>query len=642
MNISTLAKLLGATSSELREVGIRNKIRGFHGRNTRIPYSSALEITKIIRPEKEANLKDDDNIYLPATMTVAEFAESVDKPVGLVMRHLLMNGVMATINEKIDFDTAAIISSELNIEVQKMETDFGDSVLEDVSQSKILSSDAMLAKRPMIVTIMGHVDHGKTTLLDSIRDTNVVATEAGAITQHITSYKIEFQGEQITFLDTPGHEAFAAMRARGSQIADVVVIVVSAVEGVKPQTLEVIQRVKLAKTKVVIALNKVDLPEADQVKVTQEIAGYGLVPEEWGGEVPFIPISAKLGTNVDKLLETLITISQIEEFKGEINVAGQAVVVESHLDNKLGVLTALIVTKGEIKTGDYVVVGDTYCKIKQIRDSNNKILKTAGLSEPIAILGLNKLVDTGEVMVTYPDKKTAENTAIEEARRRSVKKISIQRLSSNLVDKKGSGNNLHIVLKADVNGSLEALKEAILKIPTEGVNLVIKDASVGQISENDLQFSVTSDSTIIAFNTSANQQALKWIKDNKNKVELIQSSVIYELLSWVEEAILSRVKKEIKQVSIGKAEVLAIFKSEKAHLQVFGGEVTENKISSNKKIKVWRNGQDIGILEIVEIQRNKQKVSEVFQPQQFGISTNNKVKIQKGDLIESFDEVVVK
>ncbi|GAB4148604.1 MAG: hypothetical protein OHK0017_11460 [Patescibacteria group bacterium] len=644
MNISTLAKLLGVTTADLRDAGQSHKIRGFQGRNTRIPYASALEITKILQPEKAATLKDDDNIYLPGTMTVAEFAETIDRPVGLVMRNLLMNGVMATINEKIDFDTAAIIASELNIEVKQLDNDDNESVAPVLDlKHGIGEVKGKLVPRPMIVTIMGHVDHGKTTLLDNIRKTNVVATEAGAITQHISSYQIEYKGQKITFLDTPGHEAFAAMRARGSQIADVVVIVVSAVEGVKPQTLEVIQRVKLAKTQAVVAVNKVDLPDADTTRVMQEIAGYGLVPEEWGGDVPFVPISAKVGTNVGKLLETLLLIAEVSEFKGEIDCPGQAVVVESHVDSKLGIVSEIIVTKDKIKTGDYIVVGDTYTRIRQIRDSNDKVLKEAEVSQPVAILGLNKLVDTGEVMVVKQDKKTAENTAIEEGRRRSVKKINMQRSgNSNLVDKKGTGSHLHLLLKADVNGSLEALKEAIIKIPTEGVNLIIKDSTVGEISLNDLEFAKTSDSVIIAFHTSANQSALRWIKENKESVEIVQSDVIYELLAWVEEAILARVKKEVKHVPLGRAVVLATFKSEKAHQQVFGGEVIDGKIASNKNVKVYRNGEVLGILEIIELQRNKQKVNDVYQPQQFGISTNNKVKVQKGDEIESFDEVVVK
>jgi len=644
MNISTLAKILGVGSSDLRDTGVKNKIRGFHGRNTRIPYASAVEITKILRPDKAASLKDDDNVYLPDTLTVAEFAESVDRPVGLVMRFLLSNGVMATINEKIDFDTAAIIASELNIEVHKINESEDLSIGEAAPMDfkKMSSSNGDLVKRPAIVTIMGHVDHGKTTLLDRIRNTNVVATEAGAITQHITSYQIEYKGEKITFMDTPGHEAFAAMRTRGSQLADIVIIVVSAVEGVKPQTTEVIQRVKLAKTQAIVAVNKIDLPDADPMRIMQDVAAFGLVPEEWGGNVPFVQVSAKTGLNIDKLLDTIILQSEVMELKGEINCPAQAVVVESHVETKLGIVSHVIVTKDVLNVGDYIAVADTYCRIKQIRKSNGEVTKSASICEPVAIFGLDKLVDTGEVVVKYPDKKTAEKSAIDEERRRGIKKINLHKNTSSVVDKKGASSHLHLVLKADVNGSLEALKEAILKIPTEGVNLVVKDASVGQINENDLEFAQTSDSTIIAFHTSANQQALRWLKDKKEKIGLVQSDVIYELLSWVEEAILSRVKHEIRITILGKAEVLATFKSDKPTIQVFGGEVLDGKILSNKNLQVVRNGEVIGVLDVLELQKNKQKTSEAFQSQQFGISTNAKVKILKGDIIQSIDETVIK
>ena len=644
MNISTLAKILGVSSTDLREIGVQKKIRGFQGRNTRIPYASAVEITKVVRPDKAENLKDDDNIYLSNTLTVAELAESIDRPVGIVMRYLLTNGVMATINEKIDFDTAAIIASELNIEVRKIDEnqDLSIGEAEPMDFKKMSSSNGTMVKRPAIVTIMGHVDHGKTTLLDRIRHTNVVDTEAGAITQHITSYQIEYKGEKITFMDTPGHEAFAAMRARGSQLADIVIIVVSAVEGVKPQTTEVIQRVKLAKTQAIVAVNKIDLPDADPMRIMQDVAAFGLVPEEWGGNVPFVQISAKQGLNVDKLLDTIILMSEVMELKGEVDCPAQAVVVESHIESKLGIVSHVIVTKDTLKVGDYVTVADTHFKVKQIQKSSGEITKIASLCEPVAILGSSQLIGTGEVLVVYPDKKSAEKVAIEEERRRSIKKIKLNRNASTLIDKKGATSNLHLVLKADVNGSLEALKEAILKIPTEGVNLIIKDASVGQISENDLQFAQTSDSTIIAFHTSANQQALRWLKDKKEDINLIQSDVIYELLSWVEEAILSRVKKEIKITVLGKAEVLATFKSDKPTIQVFGGEVLDGKILSNKNLQVWRNGEMLGVLEVLELQKNKQKVADAFQSQQFGISTNAKVKVQKGDIIESIDETVVK
>lgn len=640
MNISTLAKILGVSINELRETGQKSRIYGFSGRNTRISYQAAVDITKILKPDKVSKLTNDDKIYLPQSVKVADLAETIAKSTGLVVKTLLMNGVMATINEQIDYDTASLISSELGVEVFPEDPNFFTSdsdaetnLIKTIEYNNIPDSNKKYDVRPPVVTIMGHVDHGKTTLLDYIRKSNVVAGEAGSITQHISSYKINYNGKNITFVDTPGHEAFTAMRARGSQLADFVILVVSAVEGPKPQTVEVIERAKMAKTPVIVVLNKIDLPDSDPERVKTEISQFGLVPEEWGGQTPFIQISAKTGQNVDKLLEAILLHSEVADLKGQVDCAGQAVVIESHLDRALGVVTSVLVVKGEIKVGDTIRAGEYVTKIRRLETSEGKSVKTAGLSDPIVLIGLPEIVNTGEPIVVYTNIRQAQTDATLEKQKRAKRKVIGPNNNST------SDNQINVILKADVSGSLEALKEAIIKTPQEHAKVVIKSESVGGITENDVEFANTTGSTIIAFHTTISQTLEKQIQ--KYSVNLVQSDIIYEILEWIEEQILKHVKHEIKIISLGKAEVLKLFKSDKASIQVLGGEVKDGKIFDNKTILVYRDDKEIGKVEVVQLQRNKDKVTEVNISQQFGISVTGKVKIQAGDMLESVDEKVI-
>ena len=689
MNISTLAKILGVSISELRETGQKNQIHGFYGRNTRINYQAAIEVTKILRPEKASKLKNDDKIYLPSTLTVSEFAESIDKNISIIIKTLILNGVIATINEKIDFDTASLIAGELNVEVFAEVDGIFAGIEVDTKMMKTIEYDEKDKKytlRPPVITIMGHVDHGKTTLLDTIRQSNVVATEAGAITQHISSYSMEYLpenekeilpnsnenstensdeksnkkpktidteltkneklpsklnlikgkiGYKLTFVDTPGHEAFVAMRARGSQLADIVILVVSAVEGPKPQTVEVIERIKMAKTPVIVALNKIDLPQSDIERAKQEVAKYGLVPEEWGGDVPFIPISAKNKLNIDKLLEQILNQAEMMELKGEIDCKGQAVIIESHLDTQLGVVATALIIKEKLKIGDLIVCGESIGKIKKLQDSNDKILMEAGLSEPVLLVGLPNVCDIGEPIVVYPNQKLAQNAVNLQITKRNNSKKSI---TSPLIG--GVDGEINVILKADVSGSLEALEESIFKIPQEKVKIIIKAKSVGEIFEGDLDFAKTTNATILCFHTDWSSSIDAKIK--KEKINVIQSNVIYEILAWLEEQVIANTKHEVKIIPLGKAKILACFKSEKASVQVLGGECLEGKITGSKVLRVWRDNKEIGRAEIVELQRNKIKAAEVNISQQFGLSITSKIKLQVGDIIESIDEILVK
>jgi translation initiation factor IF-2 len=639
MNISTLAKILGVSISDLRQTAQQNSVQGFHGRNTRIPYNSAMEITKIIRPDKAENLENDDKIYLPATLTVAELSEAIGRQPGVVVRSLIMNGVMATLNETIDYDTAELISEELRVQVfpESGEYDDNSSPLQQPSEINHFSNDATTGKlinRSPVVTVMGHVDHGKTTLLDTIRKSNVVSTEAGAITQHISSYQITHNNSKITFVDTPGHEAFTAMRARGSQLADIIILVVAATEGPKPQTIEVIERAKISKTPVIVAINKIDLPTADIEKTKMDISNFGLVPEEWGGNVPYIPISAKNNENINTLLDTILLHAEMAELKGVVETQPSGVVIECHKDTKFGVVSTVLVTRDCLRMGDIISCGTVTGKIKRLEDSNGKMIGKAELTSPVLLLGLPEIVNIGEEILVHKNQKEATEIVTAEQHKRSTKKT----LTSKKDDRKTDGA-INLVLKADVQGSLEALKESILKIPQEKVKVIIKSESVGEVNMNDVEFAQTSSSTILAFHTNIHKTVQDAIRNGV--VKLQQSDIIYELLNWLEEEILANTNKVIKVVSLGQAEVLAVFKSDKPNIQVFGGEVKSGKIFDNKQLRLIRENTEIARYDVDELQRDKVKSKEINISQQFGISVIGKAKIEVGDIVECFEEVVV-
>jgi translation initiation factor IF-2 len=659
MNISTLAKVLGISINDLRETGEKNKIYGFKGRNTRIPYQSALNITRLLKPERLSKLKNDDKIYLPAALTVSEFAETIGKPPGAIIKTLLMSGVMATLNEKIDFDTASLIAEELGVEVFAESEELANAAIsgdENLSLIKTVEYDTenkTLVRRPPVVTVMGHVDHGKTTLLDTIRKANVVAGEAGAITQHISSYSLEYfpqnkdllkadfvkgpkNGIKITFVDTPGHEAFAAMRARGSQMADFIILMVSAVEGPKPQTIEVIERAKLSKTPVIVAINKIDLPDADVERAKAEIAGFGLTPEEWGGETPFIAISAKSGTNIETLLDTILQHAELADLKGEINCPGQAIVVESHMDRSKGVESTVLVIKENLKVGDAIRCGEFAGKIKRIETTEGKSVQSAVIGDPVIIYGLPEVVGTGEAVLTYSNSAQARTDAESE----KLKKHNSKRIIQNDGTQKSKDNQIFVMLKADVAGSLEAIKEAITKIPQEKVKVIIKSESLGEINESDLDFAVITQSTILAFHNRISPEIEMQIQ--RKKINLVQSDIIYEILNWVEEEVLRNTKYEIKVTVLGQAEVLQLFRSDDPKWQVMGGEVKEGKILASKPIRVMRGEKEIGRMEVEQLQQNKVKTDSVKEGLQFGISLSGKCKVAKGDYIQSIDETVMK
>ena len=639
MNISTLAKVLGTTVQDLRDSGAKNGMRSFSGRNTRIPYADALAITKILRPDKAEKLKNDDNIYVPSTVSVAELAEVISKPPGLVVKTLIMNGILATLNEKIDFDTAALISEEMGITIHPEKSQAKDTaapVTYETSENIFTRAvdGGKFITRPPVVTIMGHVDHGKTTLLDTIRKSNVAAGEAGAITQHISSYQVTFDAKTITFVDTPGHQAFTAMRARGTQLADIIILVVSATEGPKPQTVEVIERAKLSRTPVIVAINKIDLPEADIEKTKADIAAFGLVPEEWGGDTAYIAISGKLGTNVDQILHTILLMAEVADLKGQIDCQSQAVVIESHLDKTQGSVATILITKNAISVSDHFAYGEHTGKVRKITDGLGKNQTQASLCMPVEISGLSQVANTGETLFFFDTAKDAQNIASVEKIKRANRKIFFSK------PKDGNETDIKIMLKTDVLGSLEALKESVVKIPQESVKVLILSESVGEVSDSDIDFAQTTGATILAFHTAVPAKVGE--RARQNQIGLIQSDIIYELLEWIEEQILARTTHEIRVEVIGTAKVLAVFKSEKPKIVVFGGEVLSGKINDAKMLRIMSGDEEKARFEIVELQKSKVKVKEVNISQQFGVSCTGRGKVEVGDIIECIDEIVIK
>lgn len=639
MDISTLSQQLNMSVRELRA---RIKEAGFRvsPRARKVDNSLAKEIIQKLSGKmiaQKAPPPKPTKIQIPPLITVKDFSKLLNEPVSVVIKKLLQNGVMATINEEIDFDTAAIIASEFGIEseaetspIHVFRLGFGyvQELLEKEDSSK-------LQLRPPIVAVMGHVDHGKTTLLDTIRKTNVVASEAGAITQHIGAYQVEHQGKLITFLDTPGHEAFAAMRARGANVTDIIVLVIAVDDGVKPQTVEVIHRAKLTKTPLVVALNKIDKPEANLDRVKRELMNFGVTVEDWGGTVPAVPISAKTGMGIDKLLEIILLTGELEELKA--NPEGQTVgtVIESHLSRGQGCMATVLVQNGTLKIGDFVNAGTTFGKVRTMQDASGKRLKLATPSTPVQVSGLSSIPGAGDILKV--------TRSLEEAREQAIvlqKFERAKRLRSRPVIKTDPNKKeLKLIIRADVQGSLEAITDALSKLGDEEVKLTIVDAAIGDINESDVQLAENTDSIIIGFHTRVTVGAAKLAK--QKNITIDQYDIIYELLEDLTSALLAMIPTEVVKTMIGRVKIKAIFRTE-PQMMIVGGEVIEGEIVEKKKFNIIRDKQFVGEGKVEELQHNKVEVSEVGIGKEFGLKAQIGQSIEIGDILEVYDETVKK
>ncbi|MCL5774784.1 MAG: translation initiation factor IF-2, partial [Patescibacteria group bacterium] len=573
-------------------------------------------------------------IKLPTFIKVRDFAELLKLPVVNVIKVLIKNGVMATINEEVDFETASIVAQDLGFEVETQADqtvkEYGTGFLQESLSAEKAET---LKSRPPIVAIMGHVDHGKTTLLDTIRKTKVAEGESGGITQHIGAYQIKKNGRYITFLDTPGHEAFSEMRARGANVTDIIVLVVAADDGVRPQTLEVINRAKFAGTPMIVAINKVDKPEANVMKAKQELAGHGVLTEEWGGKTIACEISAKQNKGIDNLLEMILLTADLEEFKA--NPSGKTIgtIIESKITQGKGPTATVVIQNGTLRVGDIIAAGPAFGRVRSLEDETGRKLKEALPSQPAQISGFSELPQAGDILQTVASLDEAKNIALAAQRKnRSHKLAHTVRLAGDMESK-----TLNLVLKTDVAGSLEAIKQSISKLKNDEVKINILNEGVGEVNESDVLMAGNSRANVIAYRTKINPKASALAK--LKGVQIDPYDVIYELIEDVTSAVIKMFTPELEKVSFGRGKVLAIFRTEKGEM-IIGGKVNDGEIKKNGQILILRESVELGRGEILELQQSKVAAKSVTAGSEFGMRIKTPVKIQENDILESFEEKI--
>lgn len=576
-------------------------------------------------------------VALPEVITVAELAQKMSVKATEVIKVLMGLGVMATINQTIDQEAAQVVVEELGHKVVLLkENAVEESILKD------LETEAVAESRAPVVTIMGHVDHGKTSLLDYIRRTKVASGEAGGITQHIGAYHVESNKGVVTFLDTPGHEAFTAMRARGAQATDIVVLIVAADDGVMPQTVEAIQHAKAANVPIVVAVNKIDKPEADPERVKTELSKHEVIPEDWGGDCMFVNLSAKTGEGVDALLDAILLQAEVLELTAVKDAPASGVVVESRLDKGRGAVATVLVRNGTLRKGDIILAGLHYGKVRALLDESGKQVVEAGPSIPVAVLGLPHAPMAGDDFIVVKNERKAREVAMfRQSKARETKlthehAVKLDNLFENVG--KGEVSTLNIVLKADVQGSIEALRDALLKLSNDEVKVKIISSGVGGISESDVNLAIASRAIIVGFNVRASAAAKKIIE--AQDVDVHYHSIIYEAIDEVKRALSGLLAPEIKEQILGLAQVRDVFRSPKFGA-IAGCMVTEGTIKRNKPIRVLRDDIVIYEGELESLRRFKEDVGEVRHGTECGIGVKNYNDVQIGDQIEVFDRVEV-
>ncbi|PRO40627.1 translation initiation factor IF-2 [Bacillus sp. LLTC93] len=598
-------------------------------KNKRGGNKSQHQQARPVKPKKELPEK----IEFTNSMTVGQLAEELGKESAEIIKKLMMLGVMATINQELDKDTVELIASEYGVPVEEV------IILEETELEKyeVADKEEDMQVRPPVVTIMGHVDHGKTTLLDSIRKTKVVEGEAGGITQHIGAYQIEENGKKITFLDTPGHAAFTTMRARGAEVTDTTILVVAADDGVMPQTIEAINHAKAAEVPIIVAVNKIDKPTANPDRVMQELTEHGLVPEAWGGETIFVPLSAKTGEGIDELIEMILLVSEVAELKANPNRAAKGTVIEAELDKGRGSVATLLVQTGTLQVGDPIVVGNTFGRVRAMVNDIGRRVKTAGPSTPVEITGLNDVPNAGDQFLVFKDEKTARQVGEARAskqldeQRSDKAKLSLDDLFEQI--KQGEVKDINLIVKADVQGSAEALTAALQKIEVEGVKVKIIHTGVGAITESDIILASASNAIVIGFNVRPDGNA-KSTAETEN-VDIRLHRIIYKVIDEIEAAMKGMLDPEYEEKVIGQVEVRQTFKVSKIGT-IAGGYVTEGTITRDSGIRLIRDGVVIFEGEVDVLKRFKDDVKEVSQGYECGITIKKYNDIREGDVLESF------
>lgn len=573
-------------------------------------------------------------------ITVGELADKINKDASEIIKKLFLLGVVANINQGLDTETVELICADYEIEAE-LEIHVDETDLENYFETED-ENDESLIERPAVVTIMGHVDHGKTTLLDSIRHTRVTAGEAGGITQHIGAYQIENNNKKITFLDTPGHAAFTTMRARGAQVTDITVLVVAADDGVMPQTIEAINHAKAAEVPIIVAVNKVDKPTANPDRVMQELGEYGLYPEDWGGDTIFVQLSAIQGDGIDDLLEMIGLVSEVEELKAKTDRAAVGTVIEAELDKSRGPAASLLVQNGTLEVGDSLVVGNTYGRVRAMVSDLGKRIKTAGPSTPVEITGLHDVPQAGDRFVVFKNEKEARQIG----ERRQQENILKQRQDSKSVSldnlfeqmKQGEMKDLNIIIKGDVQGSVEALAASLMKIDVEGVNVRIIHTAVGAINASDVTLAAASNGIIIGFNVRPDAGAKRAAEEEN--VDMRLHRIIYKVIEEIESAMKGLLDPEFEEQVIGQAEVRQTFKVSKVGT-IAGSYVTEGKITRDSSVRIIRDGIVIFEGELDTLKRFKDDAKEVATGYECGITIDKFNDIKEGDIFEAFKMVEI-
>jgi len=575
-------------------------------------------------------------VTLEGSLTVQELANRMGRQANEIIRKLISLGIMAGLNDELDQETAALVAGEFGVEV-RLRTERPATEIEEPKDDP-----SAMRERPPVVTVMGHVDHGKTSLLDAIRHTNVTAQEAGGITQHIGAYQVEVNGRKITFIDTPGHEAFTSMRARGAQVTDIAVLVVAADDGVMPQTVEAINHARAAGVPIVVAINKMDKPDANPERVKQQLAEHGLIPEEWGGETICVPVSALKHQGLEDLLEMLLLVADLQGLSADPTRPAKGVVLESELDRGRGPVATVLVQKGTLRVGDNFVVGASFGRVRAMLDDQGRTVKEAGPSMPVRVLGLEEVPQAGDILQVVPDDKTAREVA--EARRAEQRRGLPQERPTSLEDlfrqvEAKETKELNVIVKADVHGSVEAVRHALERLGNEEVKIRVIHGGVGAISESDVMLASASRAMIVGFNVRPEPGARHAAEEEKVEIRLYR--VIYELLEEMKSLLSGLLEPEIREVQLGRAEVRATFHVPKVGV-VAGCYVLEGKVARNALARLIRDGKVIYEGRVGSLKRFKDDVREVVQGYECGIGLENYNDIKVGDTIEAYVQEKVK
>ncbi len=572
-------------------------------------------------------------------VTVKTLSEKTGKPVTEIIKQLMMLGIMANINSSIDFMTAELVAGELGVKLeQKLEKTYEEQLYDDVADQ----DESNMVKRPPVVAVMGHVDHGKTSLLDAIRKTNVVSGEAGGITQKIGAYQVNFNGEKITFIDTPGHAAFTAMRARGAEVTDIAILVVAADDGIMPQTIEAINHIKAANVPMIVAINKIDKPEANIDKCKQQLAENGVLPEEWGGDAILVPVSAKKGIGIDDLLKMILLVAEIQELKANPNQSAVGTVIEAELDKNRGAIATVLVQSGTLKVGDSIMSGISFGKVRAMFDENGKTIKVAPPSTPVAVLGLDSVPNSGDRVFAVDEKLSKQVIQERIAKAKEMRANSTSGVSlEDFMDKVNEGKlkALNIIIKADVQGSVEALKQSLTAIRNEEARVVCIHSGAGAVTESDIVLAQASGAVIINFNLKMSSK-IEQIADSMS-VQIKSYKVIYEVVDEITKALNGMLSVKYENQYIGKAEVRAMFKLSTSGV-VCGCYILDGKAIRNGIVNVYHGDEKLLETEIQALRIQKDDKAEVNYGYECGIKLKDSTGIQVGDTLEIFQKVEIK